>query len=117
MPYFFSESITKEKNAGNKARKDVENIFSLRGYKKVNYVRSLEKSKIKQKIGNLGDPRLKQSLVMEPWNADLDFLPFQNNVKKTLIIETADACFLKTCTYRCKLVPIIKAKEASSLDG
>lgn len=52
MPYFFSESITKEKNAGNKARKDVENIFSLRGYKKVNYVRSLEKSKIKQKIQN-----------------------------------------------------------------
>lgn len=64
MPYFFSEYITNEKNAGNKARKDVETIFSLRKYKKVEYIRSTSRNILKNKVENFF--LLKKSLKKIP---------------------------------------------------
>ncbi len=73
MPYFFSEYITNEKNAGNKARKDVEAIFSARGYKKVNYARAVDKNIVLRKIKNF--VFLKRSLKKIP-KEDILFIQY-----------------------------------------
>lgn len=73
MPYFFSEYITNEKNAGNKARKDVETIFTSRGYKKIDYIRSTSKIFLKRKMENYF--LLRKSLQKIP-NDELLFIQY-----------------------------------------